>query len=149
MMDWNGIATAVASVATAIGVGIGAWQIRENSKLAQTQFEDSLDQQYRQLSMTIPVNALIGKPVSEAQWQETRECIYNYLDLCNEQVYLRHQRRIRPDTWRDWAQGIEANLSKQAFSDIWAEVKAEAPATFSSLERLETAGFAEDPATWK
>ena len=78
----------IASIATAIGICIVAWQIRESRKLAQTSFEDDLDQQYRNLSMGIPVDALIGKPVDDKNGK-IREIIYNYLDLCNEQIYLR------------------------------------------------------------
>jgi len=33
----------LAAIATAIGVAIAAWQIRESGKLAQSRFEDSLD----------------------------------------------------------------------------------------------------------
>ena len=57
--DWN----TIASLATAVGVGIAAWQIWENRKLAQTTFEDSLDKQYRSLVMQIPVDVLIGKAI--------------------------------------------------------------------------------------
>ncbi len=77
-IDWN----TLASVATAILVGVGVWEIRQGSGIAQAQFEDSLDQQYRKLSRDIPVDALIGRNVPEHQWLETRELIYNYPDLC-------------------------------------------------------------------
>ena len=88
-MNWD----TIASVATAIGVCIAAWQIWESKKLAQTSFEDGLDQQYRNLAMDIPVDALIGKPVDDESGK-LREIIYNYLDLCNEQIYLRKIKRI-------------------------------------------------------
>jgi hypothetical protein len=66
---WN----TIAALATAIGVAVAAWQIRESRKLAQSSFEDSLDQQYRALAHGIPVDALIGKEVAEAKKDETRE----------------------------------------------------------------------------
>lgn len=138
----------MASIATAIGVAIGVWQIRESSKVAQTQFEDSLDQQYRHLTHGIPVDALIGKTVSKQQWPATRELIYNYLDLCNEQVFLRSKRKVKRDTWHDWNAGMRANLRKPAFVQVWDEVKAAAPGTFSFLERLEKDQFAVDPVKW-
>lgn len=143
-MDW----ATIASVATAIGVAIGVWQIREASNLAQAQFEDSLDQQYRDLAHGIPVDALIGKAVKHHQAYETRELIYNYLDLCNEQIFLRKKKRVRRDTWHDWCSGIKANLNKQAFQAVWIEVKQEAPGTFSFLEQLETLNFKTDPCAW-
>ena len=145
VIDWN----TLASIATAILVGIGVWEIRQGSRIAQAQFEDSLDQQYRVLSMDIPVDALIGQAVPEAQWLETRELIYNYLDLCNEQVFLRQKKRVRKDTWLDWCAGIRSHLGKPAFQKVWSEVKSESPSSFSFLERLELDSFESDPAKWR
>jgi hypothetical protein len=92
----------IASIATAIGVAFAAWQIFQTHRLAQTTFEDSLDQQYRSLAMLIPVNALIGKSIPENEKKEVREIIYNYLDLCNEQIYLRVKNRVTENRWKDW-----------------------------------------------
>ena len=143
-MKWD----TIASFATAIGVAIAAWQIWESRRLAQTKFEDSLDQQYRNLAMQIPVDALIGKPTPKEKKAEVREIIYNYLDLCNEQVYLRKKKRIRKVRWKDWSEGIKENLEKPAFREVWEEVKKEAPSTFSFLTLLEEKGFDCDPAKW-
>lgn len=138
----------LAAIATAIGVAIAAWQIIKNGKLAQSSFEDSLDQQYRLLSKDIPVDALIGKPTPDAKRIETRELIYNYLDLCNEQIYLRKKSRVSRDTWEDWCSGIKENLQKVAFKEVWEEVKTEAPSSFTFLEYLEKRNFCGDPARW-
>ena len=144
-IDWNSLV----SVATAVGVLIAAFQLRTSSKIAQSEFEDSIDQQYRDLARGIPVDALIGKSVSEDKKEMTRELIYNYLDLCNEQIFLRRKKRIRKDTWVDWCAGIESNLSKQEFEKVWSEVKKEAPQTFTFLERLEKNKYIGDPIKWK
>lgn len=144
-IDWDSLV----SVATAIGVLVAAFQLRTNSKIAQSEFEDSIDQQYRDLARGIPVDALIGKSVSEDKKEMARELIYNYLDLCNEQVFLRRKKRVRKDTWVDWCAGMEANLSKQEFEKVWSEVKIEAPQTFTFLERLEKNKFIGDPLKWK
>ena len=144
-IDWNSLV----SVATAVGVLIAAFQLRTSSKIAQSEFEDSIDQQYRDLARGIPVDALIGKRVSEDKKEMTRELIYNYLDLCNEQIFLRRKKRIRKDTWVDWCAGIESNLSKQEFEKVWSEVKKEAPQTFTFLERLEKNKYIGDPIKWK
>jgi len=61
-MSWD----TLAAIATAIGVLIATWQFRENRKLAQSIFEDTLDQQYRDLTRSISVDALIGKAVPNA-----------------------------------------------------------------------------------
>lgn len=109
IIDWNivsSIATGVASLATAIGVCFGAWQIKIGKEQAQAAFEDGLDQQYRSLSMELPVSVLIGEPVDEGDRERVRELIYNYLDLANEQVYLRAKGRISKHTWASWSSGI-------------------------------------------
>jgi len=116
---------------TAIGVLVAAFQLRVSSKIAQSEFEDSIDQQYRELAKGIPVDALIGKGVSEEKKELTRELIYNYLDLCNEQTFLRKNKRVRKGTWVDWCSGIESNLKKIEFSNVWSEIKQEAPKTFT------------------
>jgi len=138
----------VASLATAIGVCIAAWQIWESRKLAQTSFEDGLDQQYRKLAMDIPVDALIGKPISDNKKDDLREIIYNYLDLCNEQTYLRQKRRISKNRWKEWNDGIRDNLAKPAFKEVWDEIKDKAPRTFTALDVLEKGEFKIDPAKW-
>ncbi|MFC1749546.1 hypothetical protein ACFL2V_12145 [Pseudomonadota bacterium] len=143
-MDWD----TLASFATALGVAIAVWQFRESAKLTQSTFEDSLDQQYRELSMAIPVDALIGKEVPNERKDEVRELIYNYLDLSNEQVFLRKKNRVGKDTWNDWCAGIKSNLQKIAFKEVWDEIKSEAPSSFTFLEQLEKYGFASDPKHW-
>lgn len=144
MIDW----ASIASIATAVAVFIAAFELRESQKIAQTQFEDSLDQQYRELAKGIPVDALIGKTVSEDKKEPTRELIYNYLDLCNEQIFLRKKKRIREDTWLDWCSGIKSHLQKVEFQTVWREVKAESPGTFTFLEKLEQTDFNGDPTKW-
>ena len=144
-IDWNSLV----SITTAIGVLVAAFQLRTSSKIAQSEFEDAIDQQYRDLARGIPVDALIGKCVAEDKKELTRELIYNYLDLCNEQIFLRRKKRIRKDTWVDWCTGMESNLSKKEFAKVWLEIKTESPKTFTFLERLEKDKFIGDPLKWK
>ena len=143
-MNWD----TIASIATAAGVAFAVWQFRESTKLAQSTFEDSLDQQYRTLSMAIPVDALIGKAIPDERRNEVRELIYNYLDLSNEQVFLRKKNRISQETWNDWCSGIKSNLQKIAFKEVWDEIKREASGTFGFLEELEKRDFHSDPKRW-
>jgi hypothetical protein len=141
-MNWE----IIASLATAFGVGIAAWQLWASRKIAQTTFEDSLDQQYRKIVMQIPVDALLGRAIPDEEKRKVREKIYNYLDLCNEQAYLRKKARITKARWKEWNEGIAINIKKPAFKEVWDEVKGEAPATFSSLKELEDHNFSGDPA---
>ena len=140
-MNWDNIIPIV----TAIGVGIAAWQLWQSRKLNIAAFEDSFDQQYRELSYTIPVDALLGKELDKTKEIEAREAVYNYLDLCNEQVYQRAKDRVSKERWHEWALGIQLNLSRPFFKQVWLEVKESTPGFFSFLEELEKAGFDIDP----
>jgi len=148
-IDWNVVssaATAIGSLATALGVCFGAWQIKVGKDQAQATFEDSLDQQYRSLSMELPVSVLIGEPVVESDRMRVRELIFNYLDLANEQVYLRAKGRISKHTWASWCSGIELHLAKPAFNEVYAEIKDKCDFTY--LGRLVDSSFSSDPKVW-
>ena len=145
MVSWE----TIASIATAIGVGIAASQILQERKLAQTAFEDNLDRQYRTIAKEIPVDALIGKEIPEAKKIDAREAIFNYLDLCNEEIFLRKQQRISKEKWQSWCSGIKTHLENPAFKEVWEEVKTNSPSSFSFLEQLEKQGFKTDPIDWK
>lgn len=144
-MSWD----TIASIATAIGVFMAAWQIWESRKLAEATFEDSFDQQYRALSHMIPVNALLGKPLSDEEKSIAREAVYNYLDLCNEQIFQRFKSRISKDRWCEWSLGIKENINRPFIKSVWNEVKDSAPNSFSFLEKLENESFNTDPKVWK
>ena len=139
----------ITSFATATAVLVAAWQIRESRKYSVTAFEDSLDKQYREIIMQIPVDALIGKNITPKDHAYARENVFNYLDLCNEQIYLRRKKRISKSRWVDWNEGIKGNLQKPIFQEVWAEVKKEAPGEFTDLTKLESNSFDSDPAQWK
>nr|WP_308855461.1 hypothetical protein [Vibrio vulnificus] len=143
--DISDVATAIAAVIAAISLGVSAFQTRLSRRIAETAFEDSIDQQYRDLAKEIPVDVLIDKCTDLSN--DTREVIFNYLDLCNQQIYLRAKGRVSEERWIDWRDGIQENLSKHGFNLIWTEVKDKA--SFSYLERLENETFTSDPMRWK
>jgi hypothetical protein len=138
-------ATAVAAVIAAISLGISAYQTNLSRRLAETAFEDTIDQQYRELAKEIPVDVLINN--CDEFSSDTREIIFNYLDLCNQQIYLRAQGRIGKERWGSWCDGIQENLRKTAFHSVWSEVKEKA--SFSYLERLDKECYKHDPINWK
>ena len=147
-MDWLSIVGSVASVATAIGVFVAGWQIRLAKQLARTQFEDTLTQQFRDIIWKIPVDALIGLEISEEQYQQTRDDFFRYIDLSNEQVFLRKNNRISKATWELWRDGMKAFLARPSFNRAWKEFKAASPDIFRELRRLEGENFETDPCTW-
>jgi len=138
----------ITSIATAIAVFIAAWQLWESRKLAESAFEDSFDEKYRQLAYSIPVDALLSKKVWVWKRNAAREGVYNYLDLSNEQVYLRMKKRVSYDRWIEWSKGIQQHLQRPFFQWVLQEVENDSFETFTYLERLISEEFKTDPAKW-
>src|ERR1019366_5383187 len=125
-MKWQAM-EAIASVVTATGILIGVFQLWLTKKINQTQFEDDLDNHYREIIKMIPVKALLGKELTPEEAKEAHDGIYFYVDLSNDQVFLRQNGRISQATWTLWRDGIKSNLSRPAFRKAWEEIKIAAP----------------------
>jgi len=126
---------ALMSAATAAAVIVAARQLAMSRDQGITGFEDNLNHQYREITKTIPVEALLGGRLSADQQEQSLGSFYHYFDLSNEQAFLRKQGRIRPATWDDWRDGITQNLRKPAFSSAWQEITTRAP-SFNDLKEL-------------
>jgi len=138
----------LASAATALGVFAAVWQISESRKQAKTSFEDTLSSQYRDLIQKLPVEALLGEDLDEAYYREKLSEFYHYIDLTNEQIFLRQCDRISRQTWENWREGIKSVMSRPAFVRAWDEISRRAPDSFSELRRLVETDYAEDPRSW-
>lgn len=139
----------LAPIATAVGVVFAAFQLWQSSKQAVTTFEDGLVQQYREIIKNIPIDALLGEEIVYGKYMSALEHFYRYIDLCNEQIFLRQEGRVRESTWKNWQEGIHSNLSRPAFKEAWKEIKSRShEASFTELKRLEECGFSADPAKW-
>lgn len=143
-INWLDWITAIASFVTAFGVLLAWYQIREARKQARTQFEDNLAREYREIASQFPVKALLGKELDEKEYSEALENLYHYIDLSNEQTFLRQKGRINADTWKSWCDGIKSNLSRPAFKRAWEEIKPHVN-DFQELRRLEESDFKDDP----
>ncbi len=138
---------AIASIATAGAVLLAWWQFRQGAIAARTDFEDELDREYRDLARQIPTAALLGKELTELEQEDSLKDFFHYIDLCNQQVFLRANGRIGKKTWHYWRDGIRFNLSRPAFRKAWDKIKPETE-SFSELRRLEESDFGEDPHSW-
>src|ERR1700688_3514584 len=103
-MNWPAI-EAIASAATAAGIFIGARQLLLTKRIDQTQFEDDLVNHYREIIMMIPVNALLERELTPDEAQKAKDSIYFYIDLSNDQVFLRQNGRVSQATWILWRDG--------------------------------------------
>ncbi|WP_143599107.1 hypothetical protein [Variovorax boronicumulans] len=140
--------SAVASTVAAVGVIFAFSQLRVSKNIAQLQFEDGLAKEYRELASRIPTKALLGKPLSEDEYEKSFDEFYRYVDLSNEQVSLRKRGRIGEGVWQYWCLGIQANLALPSFKRAWSEIQGQCE-SFQELRRLEAEGFKHDPNRWQ
>lgn len=145
--------SAVAAAVSAAGVFLVWAQLVSTKNIAQLQFEDALEKEYRDIAARIPTGALIGGGLSPQQYKDAFDELFRYFDLSNKQVMLRKQWRIGDSTWESWLSGIKFNLSLPAFSKAWIDVKEKTDLQksefFSELRRLEEMSFQCDPKSWK
>lgn len=147
-MNWQAV-EAIASGVVALGVFVAVFQLWQSKGQNITAFEDGLSRQYREIFKTIPVKALLKEELTQDEITRAKGGIYFYLDLCNEQAFLRYKGRVTKSTWKDWSDGIRLNLSLPEFEKVWKEIKLKAPpGIFGEFRRLEDSAFKDDPRSW-
>jgi hypothetical protein len=139
----------VAALATAFGVALAAISLWRSEAHSQTQLEDRLAEQYRAITAELPLEALLGKPIPSHEMTNNLRAFYRYLDLSNEQVYLRMKGRVRRSTWREWSEGMRGNFRRPAFKVAWTRIRTDtAKLDFDELARAVDEDFAHDPRSW-
>jgi hypothetical protein len=130
------VLSALSSIATAVGVGVAAYQLRVTRKQGVTAFEDSLTAQYREVAASLPLKALLGEALTEEEHSYHLQFFYRYFDLCNEQAFLHNNGRVSDGTWAFWEDGIRTNFRRPAFARAWQEVANRAKDDFDELRSL-------------
>jgi hypothetical protein len=152
--------SAVAAVISTVGIWFVRKQLMQTKEvaqltkdIAQLQFEDTLEKEYRDLISRIPTKALLDSDLGEAEYEDTFDELFRYFDLSNRQIELRKEGRIGDSTWDNWRIGIKFNMSQPAFKRAWADVKIRtddhAAEFFSELRALEKSAYLHDPKTSK
>lgn len=126
----------IASVATAVGVAIAAWQLWVTKQQAQSQFEDSFSEQYRRIAAQVPLSALLGRSLSNPDLESSLRAFYEYFDLSNEQAFLAARKRLRSETWSNRREGIEQHFARPAFKQAWQLLAPDLDGSFDSLRLL-------------
>src|SRR5512135_2892944 len=109
------VLAALANIATAAAVVVGAWQLVLARRLSITNFEDTFAKEYRELAARLPTKALLGEELTNEEYADHFDEMYHYFDLCNEQAFLRSIGRVSDKTWTFWKDGIASNLRRPAF----------------------------------
>lgn len=126
----------VANVATAIAVIVAAWQLYLAHKQSVMSFEDSFAKEYRELTSRLPTKALLGEQLTDEEYANHFDELYHYIDLCNEQAFLRKSGRISKKTWIFWKEGIASNMKRPAFERAWTEISHRSNGDFSELRQI-------------
>lgn len=127
---------AIASIATAIGVVIAAVQLFQANQQQRAQFESRFSTNYRNIADRLPLEALIGKPLSPETLNQSLRVFYEYFDLSNQQATLAERRSIRKETWQKWQQGILDNMARPAFVQAWEVLECDLEGRFDHLRAL-------------
>lgn len=123
-------------IATSTSMIIAYRQLRLATRNTQVTFEDALAREFRQVSMRMPLKALIGQPLDDAEMEASLAAFYWYFDLTNEQLFLRRHGRISETVWRSWEEGIERAMRRPAFAAAWARITQGSDTTFNELREF-------------
>jgi hypothetical protein len=115
---WAAAIAAASAAGSAVFAGL---QILWSRRQAITAFEDALAAEYRGLVKELPVGAFLKSGMSAEQIEADLGVFYRYFDLSNQQAFLAETKRVSPETWTQWADGIEANMRRQAFRHAWTD----------------------------
>lgn len=129
----------VAALATMIGgagIILAFLQLRHQSDVARSTFENLFVVQYQQLIQRLPIMALLGEKLNDDDRKTYLQEFYHYVDLCNTQAYHRSQRRISDATWKEWEDGIQANFRRPELKLVWSFIAAKSPDEFTDLRAV-------------
>jgi len=129
----------IASIATLLGgasIFFALLQLRQQSDVARSTFENLFVAQYQQLIQQLPIMALLGHELSDNDRRKYLQEFYHYVDLCNTQAYHYTHGRISESTWREWREGIEANFRRPELQMVWSYIAEKSPNEFSDLRAL-------------
>lgn len=135
------------TLATPASVLILAYQLWQRKRQFTTEFEDRLTDQYRDVVLEIPVESLLDDN-SRDDYAGDLKHYYRYVDLTNEQIFLRQEGRVSKSTWENWKAGIESNLNKSDFENAWEEISRRASDSFNEMRKFQDEDFHDDPRYW-
>ena len=140
---WGDVA-AIATILGGAGIFLALLQLRHQSEVARSTFENLFVVQYQQLIQRLPIMALLGNELGDEDRKKYLREFYHYVDLCNTQAYHRAQGRVSAATWSEWKDGIEANFRRPELKLVWAYIAAKSPDEFSDLRAVAPPGPLDD-----
>ena len=108
-LSWNDFAAA----ATAVGVLLAVYQLSLTRRDLRGTFEQNFVDRYNAIAANIDLLLLIeAKPVPLAD-TATARALFDYFDLCEEQLYYSARRKVSRGTWTDWWIGMSSTLENR------------------------------------
>ena len=151
-LNWVQVFGALGSLLSGVGAFFAGYQVLRLKKQEMTEFEDGFSKEYRELIGQLPPQIFWDEeipPDSESDPLRTKRMLFRYIDLCNEQIFLRQQGRVSQKTWKEWRSGMKSNLKKRVFLSTWEDIKSKSD-LFYELRQLEKDEFQTDPyKTWR
>lgn len=149
MADFLKWLEALGSAATAVAVFLAWAQIKSNKRQMQTQFEDSLNREYRGIAESIPLKAFYREvTLEEAEMEQALPHFFRYFDLSNSQAFFRQKNRVGIDTWNEWKAGMKSNFALPSFDTAWKRLANKIDNRFAELRELRDKDFIVDPRVW-
>src|SRR4051812_40117243 len=106
----------VSGVAAGGGLVFVAWQVYLARRQLTSSFEASFVDRYERIVANVPLEWLLGEALTPPSDQVER-AMYDYFELCEEELYYRKSGRVSRSTWRDWWEGMRLHLRRPAFHD--------------------------------
>jgi len=126
--DWITLSAAIATL-SAVGVSIVAlWvEIRRLNQQFMLQHFADYTKRYLEILLQFPedINEASLVPESDPQYQHIMRQMRLYFALCFEEWHLSQHRLLHKDIWSLWKSGMEAALSRPAFKQAWARIRAD------------------------
>lgn len=133
---WTSVVSALGSGLAGIGVVVAAWQLGLSKEQAQTAFEDQLVHDCREVLQRLPLKALLGEPLTDAEMAQAMPDFHAYFDLSNAQAKLAREKRLREKSWASWRRRILEYLRTPAFQQAWRELSKRSPGHFNALRQV-------------
>lgn len=132
---WGDVA-AIATMLGGVSIILALVQLRHQSAIARSTFENLFVQAYQELVQKMPTKIFLGETLSVSERQASIGAMFHYLDLCNTQAYHRRQGRVSEATWQEWRDGIISNLARPELQNFWAYVATKSPGEFQDLRNV-------------
>jgi hypothetical protein len=125
----------VSSFATAVGLFLAVIGLRQVQRQRLRQFEALFVSRYWTLMDRLSLQAMRGDE-HEPHRDEDERVVRAYLQLCEDELDLRSQGCFTDSTWAVWADGMQVQLQRWPFSQIWHRVEKDETGTFEMLREF-------------